>query len=90
MDSHCPRGEASGWLALPTSDHGVGFSSHWRPNSAHDSMASVTQSDAHQTGDQKVTGSIPASFVEIDYEIYFTVNLLLLVNHEGQLSVSGE
>ena len=47
------------------------------------------------TGDQEVTGSIPAegrqhSFVEIDHEIFSTVILSLSLIQEGQLSVSGK
>ena len=57
--------------------------------------ASVAQSDARPTGDQEVTGSIPAnvrqlSFAEIDNEIFSTVILALPLIQEGQLSVYGE
>ena len=54
----------------------------------------MAQSDAHPTGEQ-VVGSIPTEygnffFVEIDFEILSMVILCLLLNQEGQLSVSGE
>ena len=48
------------------------------------------------TGDQEVAGSTPRrgrqhSSVEIDHEIFSTVNILSLpLIQEGQLSVSGE
>ena len=53
------------------------------------------QSDARQTGDQEVVGSILAvsgkhSSIETDYEIFSTVILTLQLIHEGQLSSSGE
>ena len=53
----------------------------------------MAQSNARLTGDQEDTGLIPpspATFVEIDHEIFFTVILTLSLIQEGQLSVSGE
>ena len=55
-------------------------------------LASVAHLDVHPTGDQEVTVLPPLgqqhSFVEIDYEIFSTVNLSLLLIQEGPLSVS--
>ena len=56
--------------------------------------ASVTQLDAHLTGDQEVVGLTPAGsanfFMEIDHEIFSMVILSLPLIQEGQLSVSGK
>ena len=61
---------------------------------------SVAQSDAHSVGDEEVVGFIPSrfyrhwvqqhSFLAIDHEIFSVVILSLLLNQEGQLSVSGK
>ena len=54
----------------------------------------MAQLDVCLTEDLEVAGSPPPgrqhSFVEIDYEIFSTVILSLLLIQEGQLSVSGE
>ena len=55
--------------------------------------ASVAHLDARLSGDQKVTGSIPANvqqlpFAEIAHEIFSMVILALPVIQEGQFSVS--
>ena len=51
----------------------------------------MTQSDARLTGDQEVAGSISAGlatylFVEIDHEIFCTVNVSFPLIQEGQLA----
>ena len=54
--------------------------------------ASVAQSDARPTGDQRVTSMIPDGqatfFMEINHEIFSMVILSLPLIQEGQLSVS--
>ena len=51
----------------------------------------MAQSDARLTGNQEVVGSIPAGlatfrFVEIDHEIFCTVNVSFPLIQEGQLA----